>query len=405
VEDGRRQFIEGEYKRAITQLDRARSLLLAKVALVASDQGLRDLLHKASLFLSHALLRDKQGERAAEVVSQVIRSFPDRDLSMVRYGPELVAFYKRVRREMDRQARGTLTIATRPLGCLVFLNERYVGLSPAKVVDLYPGQYRVYVQRPRERGRIHRAKVEGGEHRVSVDFELDRRLQTERYVGLQYESRQEMERNEAKHAARVARALEAPTVVVVGVRRYQGRRTLQGTTVSADTGRVIRSGLVVLEPAAPSPDTLKALGQFLLAGKRGSGVIVRAEKGGRDPSLSSTASPGDHRDRHGAGFFSARVFKWITLGLAVAGLASGITLLALDGRGTCDAAPGGLCLERYETKAPGIVLTAAGGAAAVAAGVLFYLDLRGGQPGRGASAVLLPWMGGDSGGLAAVVAF
>lgn len=396
VEEGRRQFIEGEFDKAIAELERARELLMSKVAVVASDQTLRDALHKTLLVLAHALLRTKQGERATELVGQAIRSFPDRDLSMIRYGPDLVAFYKKVRREMDRQPRGTLTISTRPEKCLVFLNERFVGLSPARVVDLYPGRYRVYVQRPREPGRIHLATVNGGDHQLTVDFDLDRVLTTEPLVGLRFPGQASLEQNEVRQAASVARALDAPMAIVMGIRQHNGRRVLQGTAVSPDTGRVIRSGMVALEPAAPSPDTLKALGLFLVVGKPGDGIIVA---GGAIASAGPASTPVAEPDT-GPGFFSARVFKWVTLGAAVAGLAAGVTLIVLDGRGTCDAPEGALCRQTYETMTPGIVLTALGGAAAVGSGVLFWLDAR-----SSSRAALVPQLGPRQAGLAAVWVF
>ena len=67
---------------------------------------------------------------------------------------------------------------------------------------------------------------------------------------------------------------------------------------------------------------------------------------------------------------------WVFLGLAVAGLASGITLIALDGQGTCDRSGPGYCKERYKTKVPGIILTSAGGVSAGTSALLFYLEAR-----------------------------
>jgi hypothetical protein len=256
-------------------------------------------------------------------------------------------------------------------------------------VDLYPGMYRVYVQRPQKRGRIHVVNVDGNDSQISIDFELDRVLATEPYVGLRYGDTTTMIKSEVKHAASVARALDAPMALVLGFRKYQGRRTLQGTAISSDTGRVIRSGMVALEPAAPSPSTLKALGQFLVAGKEDSGIIIRTDHVQGLTGMEPGSSDSSHA--WGSGFFSARVFKWITLGVAVASLATGITFIALDGRGTCDGAEGALCPEKYETLPLGIALTAAGGAATITSGVLFYFDSSG--QGTSSSSVTVAPMG------------
>jgi hypothetical protein len=400
VAEGRKHFIQGKFSRAIAKLEAARRLLLKEVAQVASNQTLRDSLHQALLYLAHAYLRGKQGDKATERVSEVIRSFPDRDLSLARYGPDLASFYRKVRRELTRQQRGTLAITTEPSGCLVFVNERFVGLSPARVTDLLPGRYRIYVQRPGKQGRIHLITLNGGDHQVTINFELDRVLRSGAFVGFRFDDRRSKDASEVMYAAALARAVDAPTALLLGFHRYQGRRTLQGTAVSADTGRVIRSGMVALEPAAPSPKTLQALGQFLLAGKQSSDLIIRSAASGLPGAGSADRGTADDS---GGGFFSARVFKWITLGVAVAGLAAGITLIALDGTGTCDTATGGLCPERYETMAPGVALTAVGGAAAITSGVLFVIDARGSSSAR--SAAILPFAGRRGVGVAAHVSF
>jgi len=407
VEDGRKLFISGEFNQAIARLEQARAQLTQQVALVASDQGLQDTLHKALLFLAHAYLRGKQGEKATERISEVIRSFPDRDLSMARYGPDLATFYRKVRQDLSRQPRGTLTVTAEVEGCLVFVNERFVGLSPATVKELLPGRYRIYLQRPRQQGRIHLVTINGGDHQLTVDFGLDRVLRTEPLIGLAFDDRRAKEEHEVRYAAALARALDAPMALLLGFHRYQGRRTLQGTAVSADTGRIICSGMVALEPASPSPETLRALGQFLVAGKESGDLIIKPGAGGL---TDLGAGEGDKPTARGPGFFSARVFKWITLGVAVAGLATGITLMALDGGGTCEAGSAGLCPERYETLTPGIVVTAVGGAAAVGSAILFYLDAGAGPERDDAapprhSAALLPWVAPQGGGLAAVVKF
>lgn len=78
-----------------------------------------------------------------------------------------------------------------------------------------------------------------------------------------------------------------------------------------------------------------------------------------------------------SGLFSARVLKWVSLGLAVAGLSSGITLVVLDGRSNCETAHADHeCRETYNTLAPGVALSVAGGLAALGSGYLFYLDTK-----------------------------
>jgi hypothetical protein len=162
--------------------------------------------------------------------------------------------------------------------------------------------------------------------------------------------------------------------VVLRLGRYQDRRTLQGTAVSADTGKAIRSGMVALEPAEPAPETLRALGMFLVAGKEAKGLIIQPGSA----NSASVAGNQPHRDS-GSSIFSTAVLKWVSLGAGSAALGTGIALIAIDGKGTCEHPTGGTCPQRYETLPAGIAVASVGGAALLTAGVLFYLDAR--RPG------------------------
>ncbi|HLU65544.1 MAG TPA: PEGA domain-containing protein [Kofleriaceae bacterium] len=65
--------------------------------------------------------------------------------------------------------------------------------------------------------------------------------------------------------------------------------------------------------------------------------------------------------------------KWVAAGGAAAALVTGVVLLAMDGRGTCDA-DGDACQEVYDTRTAGLVGVAVGLAAGGAAGWLFARD-------------------------------
>jgi hypothetical protein len=390
VEEGSRQFIDGQFDSAIKILEDARALLVVRVGLVSSDQGLRDSLYKALLFLGHAYLRTHKDELALERVSEVIRSFPERDLSLARFGPELVTFYKKVRRQLDAQQRGTLAVSSRPPGCMVFVNERFIGLTPAKAVDLYPGRYRVYVQRPQSTGRVHFATIRGGDHQLTVDAQLDQVLRTTELVGLEFADTAARERGEVPFANAVGNLLGASGVVLVGVQTHEGHGSLVGTLVSTSTGLVVRSGLLSLDPAAPSEEAIAKLGQFLVAGKRDSAVVVKAESAAQPTGAAGAGSGrssteraggageanGGRTEEGGRGGGVARVFKWVTLGVGLAVVGAGVPLLVLDGKKTCDAPEGVLCPERYKTLGGGVGLVATGGALLVTSLVLFIVDAR-----------------------------
>lgn len=363
VAEGRRLFIEGQYSQSIRLLEKTREALHANPALVATDQGLRDSLYQALLYLAHAHLRLKQTDQARRQITAVLRGFPKRPLSTARYGPELVSLYQQVRRDMSRLPRGRLVIKSQPAGSMVFLNERYVGMSPITVQDLYPGSYRVYLQRPDQRGRVHLVQLFGKDRDLSLDMRLDKVLDTKGRVSLVYADEAGRKAQQIAHASTLARRMNAARVILLEQLVLEGERALGATLVEAAKGTTLRSARVSLLPAGEAPARVARLARFISTGKAGEDLEIH---GGALPAQASASSP------------STSAFgwlKWVSLGVAVAGVAAGATLMFFDGRKVeCGLPDDKLCPETYDTLAGGAALTAVGATAAAAAGVFFYLD-------------------------------
>jgi len=120
-----------------------------------------------------------------------------------------------------------------------------------------------------------------------------------------------------------------------------------------------------------------------LAGHRLSAHEVSAEAGGTVRVEALLEPDGTAPAAAGGGPFSPRVLRWVTLGLAVAGLASGIPLLVIHGRDTCER-QFGECPQQHNTLAAGVTLTAVGALSAGASALLFYFHARS-QPAEEAS--------------------
>ena len=118
------------------------------------------------------------------------------------------------------------------------------------------------------------------------------------------------------------------------------------------------------------------------------------------------------------------VFKWVTLGAALAGIGAGAGLLAINGRQVCDGSdpdlPAFECDEQYSTVAPGVSLMVAGAALGGLAGYLFYLDIErqmarpgdapedapeGAADEAAARVSVGPWAGPRGAGLSATIGF
>lgn len=390
--NGRKLFIEGEFNKSILTLETVRQILVERPALVASDQNLRELLYKVLLLLAHAYLRTNQDQIATDLVSEVIRSFPNRDLSLVQFGPELAQFYKSIRLKIDRQPRGTLLINSQPSGCLIFINEQFLGLSPIRAANLSPGRYRVYAQRPHAQGRVHIVHVTEGNQSIDINFGFDHVLQTEPFIGFRFTDTKASEKDEVSYATILGQMLDASTVLVLGFHRDQGRRALRGIAISTRTGHVIRSGMTILEPSPPSPDALKALGRFLVAGEVGTGIIIQHNQSN---NLSWRPPQNGTRKQIDTKSTTTRILPWITLGAAIATLTPGITLMALNNKKTC---PEDHCPQKYQTMTAGIILTGIGSISAIASGYFFYRKYLIASPPMRRTA-LWPWIGINQAGI------
>ncbi|MFH1130505.1 MAG: tetratricopeptide repeat protein [Pseudomonadota bacterium] len=392
IEEGRQQFIEGEYEAAIQLLEKAHADLIGNTALLATNQNLQQLLRKAALFLAHSCLRLGNREKAIQWIQSVIRTHPDFAPPPADYGPELVQFFTDVHQQMKNTRSHSLSVVTGKPGCLIFVNERFVGLSPARIDNLYPGPYRVFVQHPNERGRVHNLDLSHSKHTLNVNTDLDQALETHPYVGFLFKNQETLEKDEVRFAISVGRALDANRIVLFGTKRHQGHLSLFARVFSVNTGTAFRAGLLQMEPTAPSPTTIKAFGQFLLTGKEAPGFVV--QQIAKEKNLKNS-------------FFSAKVFRWISMGVAVAAVGTSIPLFALHGQGTCNAPENIRCPEQYNTLGAGLGLAIGGGLSAAASAVLFYSSDSPDIPTVPSANTLsfYPWIGQKDAGFFAQISF
>ncbi len=104
----------------------------------------------------------------------------------------------------------------------------------------------------------------GAKSNLSVAWQIDSVLRTDdKGVRLVFESEAARASGEAAELLRMARAMDATGVVVVGVREIEGRRSIVGSYLSVESAKPIRVAGVAVDPVAPSEAKLQALGRFL----------------------------------------------------------------------------------------------------------------------------------------------
>lgn len=282
VDDGYAKYLAGEFAGAVDLLRPALDRLTANPASLAQEPSLRDVEHKALVGLALAHKRLGHADEAARYMAELVRSFPDKDISRAVYGPEAVDLYRGVKAELERQGMGTLRVEVDDAEVVVFVNERYDAVSGA-ARQVLPGTYRVYTQKGTTPGRMRTIEVASGrEAQVFVSWRFDLALRTgPEFVGFVFGSADERQKYEATYAIAVARALGAPRVVTLTIDTYQGRRALIGQVLPIDGGRPSRMAVLALEPVDPGDEQVRGLARFLAGGQAMPGLILPPESQGR----------------------------------------------------------------------------------------------------------------------------
>lgn len=382
IDSGYAQFVEGNFSLAINELERGLDALEKAPATLAVSSDKRDVQLRGLVGLSLAYKRAGKSTEATRAMTELLRSFPDKEISHSEYGPEPREFYDKVKKDLSGQGLGSLKVTVDGADTVVFVNERYVGVGDVTLDDLYPGRYRVFVQQGTRHGRVHDVTVEAKqETRLSVTWGLDAALRS-RPAALIFGSEDERNGNQGAYAIRVGRALGSRSVAVLGIQDVGGRRAVVGTLYSIDSSKPIRTGTVAIEPAEPGPDKLRALAKFLAGDETAKRLLDDLPLGNGEDGANAAGGPHPYR-----------TVKWLALVAGLGAIGGGVTLVAID---ESDVEDGMRNPDARRTATVGYIVGGAGVALA-AAGVYFFVkDAGDKEPDR----VAVTPMVGEATGLA-----
>jgi hypothetical protein len=361
------EVTRARFGEAVGRMERLLREVQQHAAAVAADPRIRRVLFEGRLAQLKGLLRLRRQGEAEGVAIELGRSFPDFAVVERDHGPEVTQFVAQVRRQSWPRGRATLAVATSPPGASVFLNERYVGLSPVRLPDVLPGSYRVMARLGETQGRVHAVSVLEESVDVRVDLGFDQALGA---GGFAFESDADRLRREPVYALKLARALGAAQVITVGLAGTPERPQLAAAVYNVASGNVLRQAAVALGPSPPPHALVVALGRFLRGGAPTDGIIVQsAALTVRAAGLPPLPGP-DAAARPGRGLLALAVVGYA---LAAGAAGSGGYLLSLDGKGSCGESR---CPNTYHTLGGGIGMIAGAVVLAGAATWLVVLDHR-----------------------------
>jgi len=360
VEQAEKLIAHGRHAEAVRILPSAVDVYRAQAAAVAGDPKLRDLAYRALVALATAHAEVGNADQARDTVAQLLRAFPDRPP-----GGPLADLIKQVTAELAATAK--LVVDVDQASADLFVDERKVGTGHAQVT-LPPGSYRVLARNGNNAGRVHTVTVKAGATAtVQIDWTLESALVTDRdFVGFLSPTDAEREQRGGDLARRLARALGAREVVVLGISDDQGARNITAAALSVDSGKLLLAASIPTEPIAQLPQRAAALADYLAGEPARDGVAPVGEvKGAGKATVEIPKDPGER----------ARTRRYY-LGGAISGvalIATGAVLVWLDGNGNCSEDPGQVqCPQVYDTGLAGWITVGTGTALAVTASYLWY---------------------------------
>lgn len=387
IKSGQDNFLGGDFALAVKDLTHGLGLFESAPATLARDPDLLDHRFRGLVYLSLAYKRQGKQTEATRTMAELIRSYPNRQISRTEFSPEVRDLHRKIQDELDQQGLGSLKIAIDDQRTSVFLNERYVGGGNVTETKLRAGRYRVFLQQGKLAGRVHYVQVgPGTESNLSASWQIDSVLQTPA-AGVRLAFETEAARNGAEGAEllRLARAVDATGVVVVGIREIEGRRSIVGSYLSIDSSKPVRVAGLAVDPVAPSEAKLRALGRFLAGDEKAADDFDNIAAGA---SISGgPTGPGPTGPRDGGGRY--KTLKWVTLVGGLALIGGGVGLIALH---EPEIADGERNPDARNTRPIGIGVAAVGGALALSS-VYFFIKA-GGSSKESRGTALVPTTGG-----------
>ncbi len=397
IERGHRAWISGSFDQAVSILGPLVDAAHANSGAFAKNPGVRERLQKAMVALALSQQRRGDPSAARETFAELLRSFPDAQVTKGTYGPDAAQVFDQTKKELAAAPRGRLLVKLANESAEVFINER-LERKGTTVKELTAGEYRVIVQLGERQSRTHVIAIKAKEEvTLTVDLAFDAAVHSSpAWTGFEFENAADREKSEATYAASLAKSVGGAGVVVVGFDQVRGRPAIIGSLVSLVNGREIRRASLALDPVpapAPAEARLRALARFL-AGEDATPDIdvqlagepaVVAPFGGRPP----TSEPETSSGRWGG-------WTWITGIAAIGGLGSGAVLLALDG--TCRDGSNDPNCPDLRVYTPGAWVAV--GAGAVFAGVTIYLLATRSSSKPASTAYVQPTSGGALAGFA-----
>lgn len=166
VDDGYVEYTQSNFAQAIETLNDAIKLIQRNPGAVAFDTSNAKMVFKAYVGLANSHARLGHAAEAVAAMTELIRMYPSVPVTRATYGPEADHIHRGVTKQIRAMGRGDLSITTGHPQAMIFVDNQLRGIGAARLGDMIPGLYRVFVQVPGSGGRQYEVEVRSDDESV-----------------------------------------------------------------------------------------------------------------------------------------------------------------------------------------------------------------------------------------------
>jgi hypothetical protein len=137
-------MLELQTQEALDHFDEGQALLLRGIAAIEDYS----LLARSFIDQGAAFIDAGKEDKAVLAFKRAIAIGADVTADARTYNPATVQAFLRAQKQLNRSARGTLTIVSKPEGARVVLDGKVLGETPVSLTDLIPGDHWLVVSAP-----------------------------------------------------------------------------------------------------------------------------------------------------------------------------------------------------------------------------------------------------------------
>jgi hypothetical protein len=245
IKEGEKLLLDVNPISAINALNTALSEIREIGEMIYIDSTLREYNLSVQMLLASAYLENKNPEKAAEIMENVIRIYGDEiKVTEDNYHPSFVKEFNKILKELEKKKKAGLKIDTSPSGCDISVDGRkFQGSTPLEINNLYEGNHVLRFKCDNLESQLYKISLESGET-VGKKYDVlnDRIFSINRdLLGVNFINADEFINKGPAFVSLIKNYIKAETVFLAGIIEKNGTKKITGMLIDLNDNRIIAS--------------------------------------------------------------------------------------------------------------------------------------------------------------------